>query len=68
VNDDEIRGARYWLGVPLKGTRGGVIGALAVKSYSEDARYNARDVLLLHYVSTQVANAIERRRPAARRR
>lgn len=68
VNDDEIRGARYWLGVPLKGTRGGVIGALAVKSYSEDARYNARDVLLLHYVSTQVANAIERRRPVARRR
>lgn len=66
-DDDEIRGARYWLGVPLKGTRGGVIGALAVKSYSEEARYNARDVLLLHYVSTQVANAIERRRPRARR-
>lgn len=68
ANDDEIRGARYWLGVPLKGTRGGVIGALAVKSYSEDARYNARDVLLLHYVSTQVANAIERRRLATARR
>lgn len=68
ADDDEIRGARYWLGVPLKGTRGGVIGALAVKSYSEDARYNARDVLLLHYVSTQVANAIERRRLATSRR
>jgi GAF domain-containing protein len=39
-----------------------------VKSYTEEARYNARDVLLLHYVSTQVANAIERRRPRARRR
>jgi len=68
ANDDEIRGARYWLGVPLKGTRGGVIGALAVKSYSEEARYNARDVLLLHYVSTQVANAIERRSRAVPRR
>ena len=67
ANDDEIRGARYWLGVPLKGARGGVIGALAVKSYSEDARHNARDVLLLHYVSTQVANAIERRRRTAGR-
>ncbi len=69
ANDDEIRGARYWLGVPLRGTRGGVLGALAVKSYSEDARYSARDVLLLHYVSTQVANAIERRqRKPVRRR
>lgn len=69
ANDDEIRGARYWLGVPLKGARGGIIGALSVKSYSEEARYNARDVLLLHYVSTQVANAIERRqRTVARRR
>ncbi len=68
ANDDEIRGARYWLGVPLRGTRGGVIGALAVKSYSEDARYSARDVLLLHYVSTQVANAIERRSLATSRR
>lgn len=68
ANDDEIRGARYWLGVPLKGARGGVIGALAVKSYSEDARYNARDVLLLHFVSTQVANAIERRQRTATRR
>jgi len=67
ANDDEIRGARYWLGVPLKGARGGVIGALAVKSYTEEARYNARDVLLLHYVSTQVANAIERRRRTAGR-
>jgi PAS domain S-box-containing protein len=69
ANDDEIRGARYWLGVPLKSARGSIIGALSVKSYSEEARYNARDVLLLHYVSTQVANAIERRqRTAARRR
>lgn len=68
ANDDEIRGARYWLGVPLKSARGRVIGALAVKSYAEDARFNARDVLLLHYVSTQVANAIERRQPRPRRR
>jgi PAS domain S-box-containing protein len=68
ANDDEIRGARYWLGVPLKGERGVVIGALAVKSYAEEMRFNARDVLLLNFVSTQVANAIERRRLSARSR
>lgn len=60
AGDEEVRGARYWLGVPLKG-RAGSIGALAVKSYTEETRYNARDVLLLHYVATQVSNAIERR-------
>lgn len=60
AGDEEVRGARYWLGVPLKG-ESGPIGALAVKSYSDDTRYNARDVLLLHYVATQVSNAIERR-------
>jgi PAS domain S-box-containing protein len=58
--DEEVRGACYWLGVPLTG-QFGAMGALAVKSYSEDNRYNARDVLLLHYVATQVSNAIERR-------
>ena len=60
ADDEEVRGARYWLGVPLKGQKG-PIGALAVKSYTEETRYNARDVLLLHYVATQVSNAIERR-------
>jgi PAS domain S-box-containing protein len=63
--DDEVRGALYWLGVPLKG-QAGPMGALVVKSYSEDTRYNARDVLLLHYVATQVSNAIERRHQATR--
>lgn len=63
AGDEEVRGARYWLGVPLKG-RAGSIGALAVKSYTEETRYNARDVLLLHYVATQVSNAIERRHAA----
>ena len=55
-----LGGARYWLGVPLKGRRG-PIGALSVKSYAEGTSYSARDVLLLHYVATQVANAVERR-------
>jgi GAF domain-containing protein len=58
--DEEVRGASHWLGVPLTG-HSGPVGALAVKTYSEDQRYNARDVLLLHYVATQVSNAIERR-------
>lgn len=56
----EVRGACYWLGVPLTG-QSGAVGALAVKTYAEDNRYNARDVLLLHYVATQVSSAIERR-------
>ena len=60
IDDEESRGARYWLGVPLKGRRG-PIGALSVKSYAGDTSYSARDVLLLHYVATQVANALERR-------
>ena len=60
LEDEESRGARYWLGVPLKGRRG-PIGALSVKSYAEGTSYSARDVWLLHYVATQVANAVERR-------
>ena len=49
----------YWLGVPLH-AQGGVIGALVLQGYSEEARYSARDKELLQFVSTQVAAAIER--------
>jgi len=49
-----------WLGVPLSG-KNRVLGALVVKSYSDDARYTEQDMELLHFVSTQVAAAIERK-------
>lgn len=54
-----------WLGVPLRGP-GGVIGALVVQSYSGAVRYRERDMVLLQFVSTQVAAAIERKRDQAR--
>ena len=50
---------RYWLGVPLH-TQAGVLGALVLQSYSDEARYGDRDTELLQFVSTQVASAIER--------
>jgi len=49
----------YWLGVPLH-TQAGVLGALVLQGYSEEARYSSRDEELLQFVSTQVASAIER--------
>lgn len=53
--------ARYWLGVPLKSSKG-AIGALVVKSYADSTYYAEKDLELLEFVSTQVANAIERKR------
>lgn len=50
-----------WLGVPLI-TDEGVIGALVVQSYSGQVRYSERDENILHFVSNQVALAIERKR------
>ena len=49
-----------WLGVPLISQKG-VIGALVVQSYSGDVRYTEKDKVLLQFVSTQVAAAIERK-------
>ena len=56
-----------WLGVPLHGPAG-VIGALSVQRRAGDAGYDARDIELLQFVSTQVAAAIERRHSEARLR
>jgi diguanylate cyclase (GGDEF)-like protein/PAS domain S-box-containing protein len=55
----------YWLGVPLGGP-GGAIGALVLQSYSGETEYREPDLELLHFVSTQIADAIERRRLQAR--
>ncbi|MBQ0744316.1 MAG: diguanylate cyclase [Pseudomonas sp.] len=48
-----------WLGVPLIATRG-TFGALLLHSSSTTQRYTSRDLELLHYVSTQIASAIQR--------
>jgi PAS domain S-box-containing protein len=50
----------YWLGVPLQ-TSEGVIGVLAVQSYSEDRPYTRSDLALLTFVSKNIALAIERK-------
>ncbi|OOG38113.1 diguanylate cyclase [Rhodanobacter sp. C05] len=54
------RGALHWLGVPLN-TQQGIIGALVVQSYSGEVRYTEQDKVLLQFVSTQIAAAIERK-------
>jgi PAS domain S-box-containing protein len=51
-----------WLGVPLKNSEDIVIGALVVQTYTEGTRYTPADRDLLAFVSTQVAQAIERKR------
>lgn len=49
-----------WLGAPLKiGER--IIGVMAVQSYREGIHYEQEDLNLLEFVSTQVAQAIERK-------
>ncbi len=59
--------ALCWLGVPLN-SPGGVIGALALKSYRGGAQYSEKDTELLQFVSNQVAAAIERKQLQARLR
>ncbi|MFI5165347.1 MAG: PAS domain S-box protein [Thermoanaerobaculales bacterium] len=49
-----------WLGAPLK-VHDRVIGVLAVQSYAGNVRYGEADKEVLTYVSTQVAQAIERK-------
>jgi two-component system cell cycle sensor histidine kinase/response regulator CckA len=50
-----------WLGVPLK-VRDTTIGVLAVQSYTGTVRYGEPEREILSYVSTQAAQAIERKR------
>lgn len=49
-----------WLGVPLIAS-GETIGALVVQSYADRLRYRKEDLDLLVFVSTQVAQAIQRK-------
>src|SRR3989442_144916 len=60
--DVELVGAPSldWVGVPLKlGEK--TIGVLAAQTYTEGVRYGARERDILQFVSTQVAQAIERK-------
>jgi diguanylate cyclase (GGDEF)-like protein/PAS domain S-box-containing protein len=50
-----------WMGAPLK-VEGRMIGVMAVQSYTDGIHFNQEDLNLLEFVSTQVAQVIERRR------
>jgi diguanylate cyclase (GGDEF)-like protein len=50
-----------WLGVPLEG-EGQVIGAMVTQSYQENIHFRQEDLRLLEFVSTQVAQMIDRKR------
>jgi len=50
-----------WMGAPLK-VEGRIIGVMAVQSYTQGVHFYQEDLDLLEFVSTQVAQAIERKR------
>ena len=50
-----------WMGAPLK-VEERTIGVMVVQSYSDVIHFNQEDLNLLEFVSTQVAQAIERKR------
>jgi diguanylate cyclase (GGDEF)-like protein/PAS domain S-box-containing protein len=50
-----------WIGAPLK-VEGRIIGVMAVQSYSKGIHFSQEDLSLLEFVSTQVAQVIERKR------
>ena len=53
--------AEEYLRVPLK-IEGRIIGVIGVQSYTKGVHFHQEDVDLLEFVSTQVAQAIERKR------
>jgi diguanylate cyclase (GGDEF)-like protein len=50
-----------WLGVPLE-VDGQVIGAMVTQSYQENIHFRQEDLRLFEFVSTQVAQMIDRKR------
>jgi diguanylate cyclase (GGDEF)-like protein/PAS domain S-box-containing protein len=50
-----------WLGVPLK-VEGQVIGVMVTQSYQDSIHFNQEDLRLFEFVSTQVAQMIDRKR------
>ncbi|MCX6640454.1 MAG: PAS domain S-box protein [bacterium] len=53
--------AAIWMGTPLRTARG-VIGVVAVQSYTDQAAYTKKDLELLNFISDNIAVAIERKR------
>lgn len=53
------KGSLNWLGVPLVAEQG-TFGALLLHSNAITQRYAAKDLELLHYISTQIAAAVQR--------
>ncbi len=51
-----------WLGIPLRSSDDRIFGVLAVQTYTEGGMYTERDKKILHFVSNQVAMAIQRKR------
>ncbi|MCK4359910.1 MAG: GAF domain-containing protein [Candidatus Cloacimonetes bacterium] len=52
--------SKIWLGVPLK-IENQVIGAIAVKSYTDASQYSEKDLEIIEFVSDQIALAIARK-------
>jgi diguanylate cyclase (GGDEF)-like protein len=50
-----------WLGVPLRG-ESGLLGAIAVQSYTETVMYSERDQEMLTFVAHHIALSLERKR------
>ena len=50
-----------WLGVPLK-SHDRTFGALVVQSYTQNARFGAKEKEILTFVSQQIARAVEHKR------
>jgi len=51
---------KIWMGVPLR-LENKIIGAIAVKSYSDKTKYKLRHLEMLDFVSGQIALAIDRK-------
>ncbi|MBI1292024.1 PAS domain S-box protein [bacterium] len=58
---------KNWLGVPLI-TQDGVIGAVILQSYTSDRHFQQEDVQTMTFVSSQIANAIQRKQAEEERR
>ena len=56
-----LNSANSWLGSPLV-VDGEVFGVIAVQTYGKHAKYNARDLELLRFVSHHIAVTMERKR------
>ncbi|WP_421133091.1 EAL domain-containing protein [Alteromonas sp. A079] len=61
VAQNMLNSANSWLGSPLV-VDGEIAGVIAVQTYGKSAKYTARDLELLRFVSHHIAVAMERKR------